>query len=286
MSITIDGKEYYGIIYKIENIITHKIYIGQTTHPKGFNGRYYYKGIGIERVYNDLSSKRDRNERYNKYLLRSIEKCGFDAFIVDEIFDTALTIDELNEKETYYIKKFDSYKNGYNMSFGGDSISGYERPKGKDCKNSKRVCQISLDGELIKIWDSATEASNELGICPSTISNVCNHKQGRYKTITTAGGYIWVFEKDYNQNKSYSMNRPKLHVGHGAKTVVLLDDDGYIKQEYYSLNDAAKDLCMSVESVRQTCLHKYKKPKYNLMYKSEYIEEQRLSVRESYEVCS
>ena len=28
-------------------------------------------------------------------------------------------------------------------------MSGYERPKGKDCKNSKRVCQISLDGELM-----------------------------------------------------------------------------------------------------------------------------------------
>ena len=131
MGIIINNKEYYGIIYKIENTITHKIYIGQTTHPKGFNGRYYYKGIGIERVYRDLLSKCKRGERYNQYLLRSIETCGFNAFVVDEIFDTALTIEELNEKESYYIKKFDSYENGYNMSFGGDSISGYHKPNGK-----------------------------------------------------------------------------------------------------------------------------------------------------------
>lgn len=98
-----------------------------------------------------MASKRERNERYNKYLLRSIEKCGFDAFVVDELLDTALTIEELNEKETYYIKKFDSYRSGYNMSFGGDSMFGYHRPYGKDCPNSKRVCQISLDGKLIKI---------------------------------------------------------------------------------------------------------------------------------------
>ena len=288
MSIIIDGKEYYGIIYKIENIITHKIYIGQTTHPKGFNGRYYYKGTGIERVYHDLSSKRDRNERYNKYLLRSIEKCGFDAFVVDEILDTALTIDELNEKETYYIKKFDSYKNGYNMSFGGDSMSGYERPKGKDCKNSKRICQISLDGNLIKIWDSATEASTQLGISISSLSNVCNGKKRRDNgdVAKTASGYVWVFEKDYDSDKDYSVNRPRQNMGHGSKIVILLSDNNEIIQEFYSLNEASRILGINVESVRQTCLHKYKKPRYNLKYKSEYIEEQRLSVRESYEKAS
>ena len=101
MSIIINGKEYYGIIYKIENVITHNIYIGQTTRPRGFNGRYFYKGTGIERVYKDLKSKNDRGARCNVHLLRSIEKCGFDSFIVEEIFDTALTMDELNEKESY-----------------------------------------------------------------------------------------------------------------------------------------------------------------------------------------
>ena len=52
-----DGKEYYGVIYKIENKITHEIYIGQTTHPRGFNGRYDFKGNGIERVYKKLISR-------------------------------------------------------------------------------------------------------------------------------------------------------------------------------------------------------------------------------------
>lgn len=279
MSIIIDGKEYYGIIYKIENTVTHNVYIGQTTHPKGFNGRYYYKGIGIERVYHDLASKRERNERYNKYLLRSIEKCGFDAFVVDELLDTALTIEELNEKETYYIKKFDSYRSGYNMSFGGDSMSGYHRPYGKDCTNSKRVCQISLDGKLIKIWDSATEASNTLGICPSSLSNVCCGKKRRKggDVAKTAGGYVWVFERDYDPYKDYSINRPRQNMGHDSKIVLLLSDDGNIMQEFYSINEASRELEICVESVRQTCNHKFKNPRFNLKYKSEYMEEQRLS---------
>ena len=282
MSIVIDGKEYAGIIYKIENIITHEIYIGQTTHPRGFNGRYDFKGDGIERVYKYLLGNESRNERHNQHLRRSIKKFGFDAFVIDELFDAALTVDELNEKEAYYINLFDSYKNGYNQSFGGDSMSGYSRPSGKDCPNSKRVCQIRLDGKLIKIWDSATEASNELMVSLSSISNVCNGKKLRKggDVAKTAGGYVWVFEKDYDTNKDYSVNRPRQNMGHGAKIVLLLSDDGDIIQEFYSINEAGRELGMSVESVRQTCMHKFKNPSHNLVYKSEYMEEQRLSVRE------
>lgn len=283
MSIIIDGKEYYGIIYKIENTITHKVYIGQTSHPKGFNGRYLYKGTGIERVYNCYIHKRAANSYYNVYLLRSMEMYGLEAFSVDEVFDTALTKEELNEKEAYYVEKFDSFKNGYNLTSGGDNIPGSQRGLGKDCKNSKRVCQISLDGKLIKIWDSATEASKELKISYYGISNVCNNKKLRKggDISKTAGGFTWVFEKDYDANKDYSIKRPRQNMGHGAKIVLLLSDDEEILQEFYSLNEAARELGMSVESVRKICLHKIKKPRYNLIYKSEYIEEQRLSVRGS-----
>ena len=288
MSILIDGKEYYGIIYKIENTITHCVYIGQTTHPKGFNGRYYYKGTGIERVYHDLSSKRERGERYNRHLLRSIEKCGFEAFAVNELLDVALTMDELNKKETHYISKFDSYKNGYNMSFGGDSVSGYSRPSGKDCPNSKRVCQISIGGQLIKIWDSATEASSDLSITASSISNVCNGKIKRKggEAAQTAGGYIWVFEKDYDPCKDYSIKRLRSHMGSRLTEVILLSDDGDIVREFCSMHEASRELGICVESVRKICLHKIKNPRFNLIYKSEYMEEQRLSVRELYEEAS
>ena len=283
MSIVIDGKEYYGIIYKIENTITHKVYIGQTSHPKGFNGRYLYKGKGIERVYNCYLHKREHGAYYNQYLLRSMEYYGLDVFIVDEIFDVALTKDELNVKEAYYVEKFDSFNNGYNLTSGGDNLPGHQRGVGKDCPNSKSICQISLDGKLIKIWDSATDASNELGITASSISNVCNRKKRRKNgdVAKTAGGYVWVFEKDYDSCKDYSVNRPRQNMRHGSKAVLLLSDDGDVVQEFYSINYAAENLEMSVEGVRRICKHKIKKPRLNLIYKSEYIEEQRLSVRGS-----
>lgn len=281
MSIIIDGKEYYGIIYKIENMTTHEIYIGQTTHPRGFNGRYDFKGIGIERVYKKLLGNEARGERHNQHLRRSIKKFGFDAFEITEVFDVAKTLEELNEKESYYISLFNSYKNGYNQSFGGDSISGYNRPSGKECPNSKRICQIGLDGKLIKIWDCASDASKELNIDQTSISMVCKGDKRK-----TAGGFVWVHEKDYDSNKDYSRIPQIKDRGKGANPVLLLSENGDIVKEFYSINNASVELEMSVEGIRKICNHKIKNPRYNLIYKSEYIEEQRLNVRGSIEQSS
>ena len=278
MSIVIDDKEYYGIIYKIQNNITNEVYIGQTTHPRGFNGRYDFKGNGIERVYKKLLGNEARGESHNQHLRRSIKKFGFGSFEVVEVFDTAETIEELNEKETYYINLFDSYKSGYNQSFGGDSVSGYSRPSGKDCPNSKRLCQISLNSELIKIWDCASDAEKELGINQTSICMVCRDRR------KTAGGFVWVYEKDYDPNKDYSRVPQTKDMGKGTKPVLWLDDGGNIIKEFYSVINAGKTLGISPQEVSRICSHKAKTIKFNLIYKSEYIEEQRLNVRELCEV--
>lgn len=273
MSIVIDGKEHYGIIYKIENTITGKVYIGQTTNPRGFNGRYDYKGIGIERVYNYSLNKASQGVDYNKHLFRSIEKYGLDAFVVDEIFDTADNKDELNEKERNYIELFDSFKNGYNRSIGGDNVQGAKKPCGKDSPRSKSVCQISSDGELIKIWGCISDVGKELNISDSHISQVCKNKR------KLAGGFVWVYEKDYDPNKNYKRTPRIKDMGNGTKPVLWLDDDGNVVQEFYSLNSVSEVLDICPQTVSNICNHKTKNEKYNLVFKSEYMEEQRLSVR-------
>lgn len=277
MSITINGKEYYGIIYKIENSITNEVYIGQTTVREGFNGRYRCKGVGIERVYKFHSSRKNRGLDYNQHLLGSIEKYGFDAFVIDKVFDTALTFDELNDKEAFYVKQFDSYYHGYNQTFGGDSKVGHETPHGKDRKDSIRVCQISLDSKLIKVWDSLGDIQRELRISKGSVANVC---AGNKKT---AGGFVWVYEKDYDESKDYSRTPKIWDGGVGTKPILLLDENNNILKEFFSGSNAAKELGISAKEVSKICTHLRKKPKYNLVFKSEYIEEQRLSVRGLYE---
>ena len=110
----------YGIIYEIHNKINGKWYVGQTKKSNGFNGRYPYKGKGIERVYRYHKSLVGTTH-CNNHLLSSIEKYGLEAFEVFEVVDYAFTEEELNQKEKDRIKYRDSFKNGYNRNEGGDS---------------------------------------------------------------------------------------------------------------------------------------------------------------------
>ena len=63
------------------------------------------------------------------------------------------------------------------------------------CKNeiiskklSKQVCQYTLDGKLIKVYSSLTQAEALTGINKSNICIACS-KKGR-----TAGGYVWQYK--------------------------------------------------------------------------------------------
>ena len=59
---------------------------------------------------------------------------------------------------------------------------------GKDHPNHSEVSQLSLDGELIKEWDSITEAMKELKI--NNISACCRGLRKK------AGGFIWKYSND------------------------------------------------------------------------------------------
>ena len=124
--------EVYGIIYLIRNKVSGKCYVGQTQEEKGFDYRYYYSGEGIERVYNYHKSLREHNRSYNEHLLRSIEKYGFEAFEVNKCLDYAFSLEELNIKEKVYIQLYDSLKNGYNETLGGDGTEG--RPHSEETR--------------------------------------------------------------------------------------------------------------------------------------------------------
>ena len=68
----------------------------------------------------------------------------------------------------------------------------YKNAHIKRVENRKRaVCQFSMDGTFIKLWESATEASREIGIRRSNISCCCL----RYPHFNTAGGFIWRYKE-------------------------------------------------------------------------------------------
>ena len=100
-------KEHYGQIYKIENTINHKVYIGQTILDDVLKERY---GYSVEK------------NTHNKHLKYSIQKYGWENFNI-ETLQLCENKDELNNSEIYWIKYYNATNSnfGYNIDTGGHS---------------------------------------------------------------------------------------------------------------------------------------------------------------------
>jgi len=138
-----------GIIYKA-TFSNGKCYIGQTTRSLDARKRDH------------ISSKNKENVVFHN----AINKYG-ENDIIWEIIDISDSITELNEKEMYWIKFYNSYihfenSNGYNMTLGGESTLGWiptEETKLKIGKSNKgrlsgdKNHQYGKKGELSQWWN-------------------------------------------------------------------------------------------------------------------------------------
>lgn len=96
------------IIYKAENLINGKVYIGQTI--RSLKDRM----------------KQHRFQRADGIISRAIKQHGIQSFVFITI-DTAMDRRSLNQKEKYWITYYNSkYPNGYNLTDGGDGTPGHK----------------------------------------------------------------------------------------------------------------------------------------------------------------
>ena len=89
------------LIYKITNDIDGKFYIGKTT-----------KSI-TDRLCGHIKYRKSPK------LVAAMDRHGLNHFTIEQI-DSASTLEELNAKEIYWIKKLDALNKGYNLTAGGD----------------------------------------------------------------------------------------------------------------------------------------------------------------------
>jgi group I intron endonuclease len=118
-------------IYKITNKINGKVYIGKTNYTTEKRFREHQ---------NDY--KKIRNEK--RPLYSAMNKYGIENFEIEEL--EKCEVEESEEREKYWIKYYDSYKNGYNATSGGDGKSYIDRQKVidtyKEVQNQKEVARI------------------------------------------------------------------------------------------------------------------------------------------------
>lgn len=91
----------YGYVYCIENKVNGKKYIGITTRT--------------------MNKRFEEHKKANSYIGKAIRKYGVSNFSISEL-DIAKTHEELCQLEVFYIEKFKTFENGYNLTIGGDGV--------------------------------------------------------------------------------------------------------------------------------------------------------------------
>ena len=139
-------------IYCFRNKINDKYYVGQALN--------LYKRIRQHMA-------RFRNKRIKNSIYRALEKYGFDNFEL-KILKTFENISSdnlqklLDETEIKYIKQFDSYNNGYNLTTGGKGVKNYNYTKVIKKKISEAAKKVSYDGRnKIYFYDIITKEYGE-----------------------------------------------------------------------------------------------------------------------------
>ena len=142
-------------IYKIENLINGKVYIGQSSN--------ILKRWSTHKSFaNSLVNSR------NTHLYNAIKKYGIENFSFEIIEETS--IEDLNKREIYWIKYYNSYEKGYNLTIGGEGIKKVTE------EDIEKICQYWRNGL------SVGEIVEKTQYCVSTILSYLKAQEPTYSS--------------------------------------------------------------------------------------------------------
>lgn len=184
-------------IYKITNRVNSKCYIGQTI-----------QNPPIKR-WNTHSNKKKASKK-NSVLSNAILKYGKENFTF-EVIDKAVSIDELNEKETYWIEYYNSLcPNGYNVSLGGLNKMHTEE--------SKKKISMSKLGEKNPNWKGKSVTDE---VRKKMSENTKGERNPFYGKIHKPETIKKILEKRDDQSYRTDEYRKKQSESHKGKIVSL-----------------------------------------------------------------
>lgn len=249
-------------IYKITNKLNNKIYIGQSIHI-------------LQRW------EEHKYQECNSAIHQAIKKYGIDNFTFEIIEECDQSL--LDEKEIYWIKYYNSYKEGYNLTPGGrfaccfdimaikDLYENYKSMNttakiigcsentvrrilhsldiyNNECQTEKAIDKIDPKTfSIITTYDSLTQAAISEKVSLSAISMVINGK------TQSCNGFLWkLHDAPISTIKNNKVKKAKRKVSQYDKNYNLL-------HTYDSLMDAARALGKKKSAtnyIRQSCNNK------------------------------
>lgn len=258
-------------IYKIENQINHKVYIGKTLYT-------------IERRWEQHKNNLKRNDLKHLKLYNAILKYGIENFQISEVEKIENPI-LLSQREQYWIKYYNSFYDGYNCSLGGEGLQLYdydliwklwqdgknikqisatlncndfvvrtcldlhnistEERKARSSKNvlatydklKQPVQQINANtNQVINTFSSVTEAANFINGDNSNISKACKQQRIAY-------GYKWQYIDTPQEKRNFSKRKVEQFDLQTGQTLKI----------YESISEAAKAVNGDSSYISKVC---------------------------------
>jgi group I intron endonuclease len=238
-----------GLIYIVTNKITQKQYVGQTIAT-------------LEQRKHSHLSDTDYN-RDNVYFHNSIRKYGIENFIW-EILEDGLPDEKLSERETFYIKKFDTFNRGYNLTLGGEGCHGYKHSE----EMLRHLSEIKIGTKAsLKTKEKMSESHKGK---PPTTKGMKFSDETRKKMSESSKGKLHTQEskekirlanlgsKNPRFGKHQTAEHSKRQSDAQKQPVLQFTKDMKFIDRYDSVGDAAKAVNLTGNNI-SVCLHNKKR---------------------------
>ena len=189
---------------------------------KGLEGFYEVSDCGnVRSLDRNVLIRNGRRRHYRGVLLRSVvSKKGYlvvnikgrlryvHQLVASAFLPNARQFTEVNHIDenplNNNVNNLEWCSHKYNSTFGTARSRMIEKRYLQKSFGEKEIVMLSEDGEVINIFRSSKVAMNATGIASSSICDCCRGYRRK-----TAGGYRWMFKKDYDNRNARTTEEEK-----------------------------------------------------------------------------
>lgn len=259
----VEGKGWEGVVYTY------------TLHsPNDKKDGWKYVGCTPEEELRKNKWKQVKNPYAGKKIADARKKYGlacFDYVVLETLYapDIDTLVSLLEQRETYYIEKFDSFHNGFNGNKGGLGRKGIKQSKSEIAKRTltrkkngfhhtaaakKKIAEASANRKKsVEEREKISEGNKGKKRTPAMRAAESNRMKGKVPVAATEGAKKWVrrngggYWKNHPLPDSARENMKAAQQERGTKTRVHYSDG--TTQDFNTMLDAAKACDILVGSV-------------------------------------
>ena len=249
-------------------------------HTNLINGMQY---VGITRKKpHERWHKGGSGYCYNKPFYDDILRYGWDEGFSHDIIATGLTCYEAAKMERELIQKYDTFKNGYNRTLGGEGGDGFvvgspirERMSPEvyaewSAKNAERMKRLGIERtrKVISlteniIYESAVEASEKTGVPVTRVRDMCRRNKRTH--FCDANGYYYRF---CWYGEDLDITQDEFTIAYYKRPIICLETE----QIFASAKEAEHVMGISDNLINQVCAGVWISAHgYKFIYYSDYV---------------